>query len=380
MDLRDKKLTNPQIEEVEQLILYNNLSYQPFIFTNDLETGVGQRVQDGFEKYDGENKGGSIYWKDAPQEATQRLKTTLVSDLNHFRRCNAEYRRMYDHFIDSIVDQLGGEIADLTFAELGCNSGYFMHSLALRGARRCVGLDVGPFEEVFKWFNKTLGIKNEFQHAEWDPSTHSVNGSKIPEVDVFLSIAVSCHVPDPIQHLAYLCDYSKKAVFFWVPINKNEGFNVSFTKPGKVYKRFSWPFSFDTNVKLSSPLVKLILKESGFEDIREINCPNNLSPIWQKIYSENIGFLAFRKSDIRSALYKRDNNIPDHERLKAYLKKANYRNYNIVYYDGKYYGFPQKQGKFNINLVGTSGYVYFSGNTIDEVEKHIDQFTGHSIE
>jgi len=320
MDLRGK-LTDSDLEEIKTLILKNDLSYQPFIFSESVETGAGQRMQDGFEKYNGENKGGLIYWKDIPGDAKEILQDKLVDDPVHFRQCNSEYRKMNDYYVDSVIENLGNDISKYTFAELGCNSGYFLHSLALRGAGKCIGYDIGPFEKVFDFFNKNLGLNNEFHFADWDPSFHGIKGMPLTEVDIFWSTSVTCHVSDPIEHLTYLCDHSKVGIFLWVPKNHVKGKAITYGNPGELSMRFSWPFNLDKDVRLSVPLIKMILKESGFGDIREINCPDHLSDSWKTIFNSSMCCFAFRDRDVKSALYSRDHPPSNPEIGQSVLKK-----------------------------------------------------------
>ena len=373
MDLRGK-LTDLDLEEVKNLILKNDLSYQPYIFSDSLETGAGQRMQDGMEKYKGENKGGRIYWNGAPLDIKERLKDKMVDNQDHFRKCNSEYRKMNDYFIDSVINVLGGNISKYSFAELGCNSGYFLHCLALRGAAKCIGYDVGPFEDVFSFFNRILNIKNEFHYSDWDPSTHNTSGMPLSEVDVFWSSAVTCHVSNPIEHITHLCDHSRVGIFLWVPKNNVEDNAITYGNPGELSNRFSWPFNLDKDVKLSAPLVKMILKESGFGDIHEIDCPDNLSDSWKSIFSSSMCCFAFRDRDIKSALYLRDHPKSNPDESKAILRKEGYKGFNILFFEKIFYGLLQTEGRFDIKKVGQDDYKCFVGRSMAETEHFIDQW------
>ena len=373
MDLR-KILRDCDLKEVQSLILENDLSYQPYIFSDSLETGAGQRMQDGLEKYKGENTGGRIYWKDAPKDIRERLKDKLADDQDHFRKCNAEYRRMNDYFVDSTIKVLGGDISKYSFAELGCNSGYFLHRLAARGAAKCIGYDVGPFEKVFDFFNKTLSLNNEFHFADWNPSFHGISGMALSEVDVFWSSAVTCHVADPIEHLTYLCDHSKVGIFLWVPKNNHKDNAITYGKPGELSPRFSWPFNLDKDVKLSVPLIKLILKESGFGDIREINCPDNLGDTWKSIFNSSMCCFAFRDREVKSALYLRDHPTSNSKAGQPILKKENYKGFNILFFENKFYGLAQSEGRLDVQKVGKSDYKCLVGRSLAEVEHLVDQW------
>ncbi|MHC4743255.1 MAG: radical SAM protein, partial [Planctomycetota bacterium] len=295
MDLRSKRLTPEQIEQVEEYIIQGKLAYQPFIFTDTLETGPGEKF------HDGETKGGRVYWEDAPEDLSPTIKEILTDNPAHFRECNGVVRYIYDYFIDSIMENLD-DISGLSFAEVGCNTGFFLHSLGLRGAGKCIGIDYTRNEEVFRWFNNVLGLNNEFRFGEWNPLKHRLLYTRMPKVDVTLTIAVMCHIADPLHHLSYLCDHSAKAVFIYTPVNKDTGLSISYGSPAKYPNALSWPLGFDNAVRPSVPLLRMGLQEAGFDDIREIKCPEGLSRRWQEWYSSQIGLLALRTRDVRTAL------------------------------------------------------------------------------
>src|SRR5262249_46520551 len=144
-----------------------------------------------------------------------------------------------------------GNLCSWSFAEVGCNTGYFLYGLALRGARRCVGLDYTPNADVFAWFNEALGTRCEFRFAEWDSLRHRLNYAALPRVDVGLSIGVTCHLADPLHHLAYLCDHSRRAVFVWCPVTRDDGLTVTFGEPNRYPESLAWPLSFDNDVRPS---------------------------------------------------------------------------------------------------------------------------------
>lgn len=154
---------------------------------------------------------------------------------------------------------------------------------------------------MFDWFNRILGTKTEFQWAEWDSLGHTLRHAEMPEVDVSLSVAVTCHLADPLHHLAYLCDRSRRAVFVWVPVNSNTDLSPTFGKPAKYPNSLDFPLGFDNEVRLSVPLLRLTLEEAGFGDIREVEAPR-LSPRWREWYNAQKGYVAFRTRDVRTAL------------------------------------------------------------------------------
>jgi SAM-dependent methyltransferase len=291
MDLRHKNLTVQSLRDIHRFIIQRKLAYQPFIFTDTLEVGEGLKF------HDGETSAGNVYW----ENADPRVRDLLVTEPIRFRDANQQLRIIYEHFLDTLVVQLGGDISQLTFAEIGCNTGYLLHGLAIRGAKRCLGYDFTNNVEVFAWFDKVLGISNEFYFAEWDSLTHCLRYAELPEVDVILSVAVTCHLADPVQHLAYLCDHARKAVFLWAPVNDQSDLTISFGSPSKYPNALDWPLSFDNDVRLSIPLVRLCMTQSGFEDIFEVQ-PPVLPQRWREWYFFQRGYVAFRTKPIKTAL------------------------------------------------------------------------------
>jgi hypothetical protein len=281
MDLRGK-LTPQQIKEAEGFVIRRLLWYQPFIFSDDFEVGEGMNFHD---EYQGET--GSV--------------SSDVTNLAHFRKCNRELRRIYEHIVDSFVEQLG-DISGLSFAEFGCNSGYFMYALSLRGARKTIGFDFAPNTELFEFFNSILGTNSEFRWAEWDSLHHTIRHSDLEEVDATMSLAVTTHIPDPIYHLAYLCDRARRAVLFWVSVSDKADLSVTFSNPD--YHRdpdLDFPLNINSGVTLSRPLVRLILRESGFGEIHEIE-PLKIDSQWDKFCKYTAGFIGLRTEDRKTAL------------------------------------------------------------------------------
>jgi len=368
MDLRDRNLTPEQIKDVEKFILKQKMAYQPFIFTDTLETGAGQKF------HDGEGKGGRVYWENPPEDLPPAVRGILTDDPVHFRECNRVARCIYDYFVDSIVENLG-DISKLSFAEVGCNTGYFLHALALRGAAKCIGFDFTPNADVFAWFNNVLNITNEFRFAEWDSLSHCLYHAEMPQVDVTLTVAVTCHIADPIHHLAYLCDHSKKAIFLWSPVNRDEGLSISYGKPNKYADySLSWPVNIDNEVRPSIPMIRLGLQEAGFGDIREVKCPDNLSTRWKGWYMNQIGYIALRTQAVKTALaggrFRRPV-PPEISGPKPLLVEEGYKKHNVIKLGDKFYGLAQSEGKLDLDRVHTKGYRCVVGKSVEEVKQLI---------
>lgn len=301
MDLRHIQLSPYQISQMHRFIIQRKMAYQPFIFTNNLEVG------EGYNFINGRDFLGNIYWSDNPSPEIYDL---LVQDLASFREHNQHLRTIYEYFLDTFVESLGGNIQSLDFAEIGCNTGYFLHGLALRGAKRCIGYDFTENTEVFNWFNQVLGIHNEFYFAEWDSRTHTLNYADMPEVDVAISINVTCHLADPVYHIAFLCDHAKKAVFLCCPVNFEDetGLSISYGYPSRYPNSLDFPLCFDNTIKMSKPLIRLAFEKAGFEEIYEIEPPSNIPSEWKSWYNAGKLFLAFRTKQTKTALNETNRN------------------------------------------------------------------------
>ena len=294
MDLRQRHLTAAQLDDVKMFIRQRKLAYQPFEFSDTLQVGEGQRFRDG----EFADRCGTVLWESHPAEVAD----LITKDPAAFREANRELRRIYDGIVDFIVRNAGDDVTNLSFAEFGCNTGYFLHSLAARGARKTTGYDFTENSAVFRWFNEVLGIpagRNEFRFAEWDSLNHRVRHATFDEADVCMSIAVTCHLADPLHHLAFLCSKARRAVFFWCPVNfkDNDGLSISFGTPGKYPNSLSFPIDIDNDVRLSPALIRLTLERCGFGKLRvEIeHFPPSVPGSMAGLKSQ-LGFVALRTS------------------------------------------------------------------------------------
>ena len=199
MDLRTRNISPGQLSELHDFIVRRKLAYQPFIFSDDLETGEGYR-------FINRGAGGNIHWKNADP----RVKDLVPDALESFRRENAALRAIYDDFVGQIASRVG--VSGLRFAEIGCNTGYFLYALALRGARRCIGYDFTSNARVFSWFNKVLGTRCEFHFSEWDSFQHRLRYASLPQGGCDAGVAGDMPPGRPDTSLTYLCERAAKAV------------------------------------------------------------------------------------------------------------------------------------------------------------------------
>lgn len=233
---------------------------------------------------------------------------------------------MYDSFVDEICKKVGN-ISETTFADIGCNSGYFPVSFSLRGAKDAVGYDRADHSLSFKLLNDVFGTKAKFVHKAYSgfkqkleyrylnmDEVSSINMTKrlllsifiankkllhkIEQLargkeryDVVVSIAVLCHLSDPLQHLAFLGSIARKAIFIWTPVTDDD-YCIKFGEPNKYYKSDKFPLCFDNNTRPSAKLLRKSLELMGFTEIYEI--PNQENGMSDSFYNVHKAILAIR--------------------------------------------------------------------------------------
>jgi len=214
MDLRPFITRKEQLRTGVKFIRDGHLFYQPFILADDVEVGEGQNLHDEYDKVTGISDF-NVY---APQQDVGDRKQP--TDLGHFRKCNQEYREIYDYIADQICMHAGGKLSDLTFAEIGCNTGLNLFNLALRGAKSCRGYDWNDLSNLFRWMNNLLGTDVRFTRGIYDNLYHRFKDEvQVPEVDIMINTVFTNHQCDPLQFLAFLCDRARKGVFLWALIH-----------------------------------------------------------------------------------------------------------------------------------------------------------------
>ncbi|HEY3967477.1 MAG TPA: class I SAM-dependent methyltransferase [Planctomycetaceae bacterium] len=304
MELRHVKWLPSDLALVKNAIVERRLLYQPFRFTDELEVGEGQNFYDLYAS----PKRSNFIWNEVPSD----LASLQADDPDHFRSCNSGYRALYDGFLDFIAAKYAGDLSQLSFAEIGCNTGYFMHGASLRGAHAAYGFDFTPNYDFTALLNKRLGTNVTFEFGEWNSLHHRLDHAEMPEVDVVMTMAVLCHMADPMYHLAYLCDHARDSILVWTPTNdfveKNcpmphwkSDLVLSFGAPRRHPNALNWPVGFDFNMRFSVPLLKLCLEEAGFSNIVDIPCPVSEGR-WASLYSGFRAVFAKRTSGKKSAL------------------------------------------------------------------------------
>jgi SAM-dependent methyltransferase len=346
MDLRGLNLSHDQLDAVRNMIVARKLSYQPFIFSDDLEVGEGWVFEAGANH---SPRTGRV-WAAQPD----LVKDIQVSpeDRLDFGRANAELRDWYEDNV-RLISALVDDVAGSEFLELGCNSGYFIHRLAQLGAHRTIGLDYAYFGDVFEWFNSVLGTTSSFIHGAWDSVGHRLVGAEIPDVDVAINVSVTCHVADPLHLLAYLCQKARKAVFFMVPLSGNADVSMTFVDPPNFFQEhLRWPASFDSGILLSKKLVLIALAQCGFEDISQ----------------PKANVFAARRTGPGRSIYAGVESGPI--TMPVLLRSVNA--FNILRHGERYYGLPQSLGPVNLRLAEVQSLPsVIVGNSEQEVEAAI---------
>jgi len=246
VDLRPYGLSHSQIERAASV-----LNYQPFIISDDIQTGVAWSWVSGSDP---------------------RISPPLV-----FRRdewngkwgaiedANARLRTMYDDFIAEIVSRYpGGSLFDIA-----CNNGYFPVKAQLSGMSRCAGMDMGAaYKHSIRLLNKVTGARVKFHHGAYDSVRHE--GPIRGQYDVVISSAIMCHLPDPLNFLAYLGRVARHAIFFFGQVVDTDALLVSYLPPHPTLSGVrSFPCSFNDNTRLSMGLMKLSLDSMGFRKLVE---------------------------------------------------------------------------------------------------------------
>ena len=265
MDLR-KYISNNQLEKAKKLIIEGVLGYQPFVFSENLETGVGLE----FEK--GEYLG-LAYYPDIDNELISNSPSLkrLILDAKHFNsfhKANANLSLLYDTFIDEICQKVG-DVANTTFLDVGCNSGYFPLSFAMKGAKEAAGCDREySFAKTINLLNQITGTDVVFLKKHYDSKIHTIANCK--PYDVVTCVTVLMHISDTLFFLNTIGSLAKKALFIWTQLNDDPNNTIHYPdEPRGVYKDDKFPLCFDYKIHPSVPLIYKSLELMGFKEFYE---------------------------------------------------------------------------------------------------------------
>lgn len=300
MDLRPYIKTKKQLSDGIELIRSKHLFYQPFILSDDIEVGEGQNLRDEYQGTQG------IWDLNIHAPGQSFSHGVMPKDLAYFRRCNQEYRDIYNYLADVITARTGAPLEQTSFAEIGCNTGLNLFNLALRGAKSCHGYDWNDMQPVFNWLNDLLGTKVKFTRGTYDNLLHRFRGFDVPEVDVMINTVFTNHQCDPLQFLAYLCDRARKGVFLWALVHDQHPDACVVYPPEPPHAILdtgrSFPLNFYNGVMVSEKLLRASLKNLGFADVEEIKkfVP---SEKWDRFQEGFRMYYARRTHDIKSAYW-----------------------------------------------------------------------------
>lgn len=250
MDLRSS-LTTPAAVDRGAAVL----NYQPFILTDELQTGVAYSWVSGDDP------------RVAPPLVFRRHQFT--AEWPRITDANARLRAMYDCLLDEVARRVPGG----TLLDVACNNGYFPVGAERRGMRG-TGMDLNDHSKSIEFLNRTFGTKAKFLHRAYDPKSHTLPVSG--QYDVTVMSAIMCHIPDPLHYLAAVAKATRRVLLFWGQMVDTQALLVSYHPPHAGLARrelVDFPNCFNDNTRLSRGLFELSARMLGFSEFVEIT-PN----------------------------------------------------------------------------------------------------------
>lgn len=365
MDLRKYIKTEENLQKAIKFIADGTLFYQPFIIHDNIIVGEARNF---IKQYSDVNSiyDYNLYVKGFPElENINGVKRNTISEeeKDFFIKINNEYDYLYDFFINEIIKELDEPLENLSFAEIGSNTGIALLKLCEKGAKECYAYDWNNYEKLFSWYKKLLNKNINFRQCGWDNLYHrilikdenKINIEKtksfiknifrkekimklsnhyafeslfyrrdknlktydVPQVDVMLNTVFTNHQFDPLQFIAYCCDRSKKLVFFWALIDESsDNCSLRFPESSPHEEVISaegrdFPINYNNDVRFSEKLFYNILSHCGFGEVKKI-IPEVSEDFgnWGVGYHDNEKegswrlFIGKRTSEKRSAFYK----------------------------------------------------------------------------
>lgn len=288
MDFRGR-ISARQIEAARRLMFRGILSYQPYIFSDDLAVGAGFSIVAGFTE-----SPPAIYCPDAGASDADPvfLSREVAKDgqRDAFFAANDAMRGFYEDMIDHVTAEIG-DISQMTVADVGCNSGYFPLSFARRGARKVKALDRVDYGPTIELLNEICGTSVEFGLWSYDGSIKARE-----QFDLVVSTAVLCHLSDPLHHLAWLGSSARKALMVFTPCHNDDDHSIRFHAVNRYYSGDDFPYCFDMTT-ISKKLLRLSLERMGFTRIIELDAASRwMSPGWA---ASHLGLLGIRESEAK---------------------------------------------------------------------------------
>jgi hypothetical protein len=226
------------------------LDYQPFIIADDIQTGAAYSWTIGYS---------------AASSLVFRRHEHGAEEWDNFTHCAEMQRRMYDTFLRAIAARYRGG----TFLDVACNNGYFPVGAELVGMRETWGIDLGAhYARAIGFLNEVFGTQATFSQGRYDPLEPLAIGRKF---DVVCASAISCHLPDPLNFLAWLGTLANEAIFFFDQVVDTDELLISYTTPRATFGSIgSFPYRFNEHTRMSRGLLYHGFQEMGFSNIVEI--------------------------------------------------------------------------------------------------------------
>jgi len=244
MDLRGK-LTERQIDQACAA-----LDYQPFIISDDIQTGAA------YSWTTGDLTASTYLFKRSEHTPQEWSRFTYAAGMQ---------RQMYDCFVETIAAKYpGGSLLDVA-----CNNGYFPVRASALGMRNCCGVDQGAQHgRAVRFLNEVLGTNAQFREGRYDPKNLPALDRKF---NVVCASAIACHLPDPLDFLAYLGSLASDAIFFFDQVVDTEALLVAYWKPEESFASVGkFPYRFNSATRMSRGLLYHGFEEMGFRNIIEI--------------------------------------------------------------------------------------------------------------
>ena len=205
--------------------------------------------------------------------------------------------------VDQIADALK-PIDNLSVLDVGCNTGYFPLAFARRGAPEAVGIDRIDYAPSVALLNEICGTSVQFANWNYDGSLVAAK-----QYDVVLSIAVLCHLSEPLRHLAWLGSSARKALMVFMACDDVPGYVIKFHTANRYYA--------DDNIAVQFPMfrcdqpvataLRLAFAKMGFTRIVEITAARNtMPPGWADKHLCLLGIRETSTSDNWSAANRHD--------------------------------------------------------------------------
>ena len=247
MDLRKYSLTSNQIEVASDV-----LNYQPFVISDDVQTGVAYSW---------------LYGEEGGRQATTSgfvCKKNQVGKDAWIQFCdaNARLRAMYEDWLDVIAQTYSGG----TLLDPACNNGYFLTGALLRGMKYATGYDRVDYTKSVEFLNAILGTNAGFHHRAYSSWRHTIEDCEVH--DVAVASLIMCHISDPLYFLSFLGKKAKEAIFLFTGMGLDPGYGIYYSKANRFYKNDDFPVCFDNDVGLSKDLLFDSLALMGFKDIQ----------------------------------------------------------------------------------------------------------------